>query len=108
MPTSAIPVIDVSQLDRRALGDESLRIELLALFATEVDRLLRQVEAAPSAQVRSDRLLAVIALSRSVGAVRLAESARLLQSQGAGDAADLEPLRAAVAETLAFLGRFSA
>ena len=105
MPTSAVPVIDTAQLDRRALGDESLRVEILALFATEVERLLRQVEDAPDAQIRGDRLRAMTALARNVGAVRLGHVARQLETEIAAEAIDFAPLRQATQETLAYLGQ---
>ena len=104
MPISAAPVLDVLQLHSRAFGDESLKIEILALFVAEAERLLRQVETAPNRQVRGDRLRAMAALARNVGAARLAQAARLLESEIAGDEPDLEPLRQAVSETLAYLG----
>ena len=104
MLTSAVPVLDAAYLDRRSLGDESLKVELLALFVAEVERLLNQVETAANAQVRADRLRAIAALARNVGALRLAQSARMLETQFASDDVDLGPLRESVAEILAYLG----
>src|SRR5688572_8919309 len=99
MPTSAAPLLDAAQLNRRALGDESLKVELLALFVAEVERLLHQVETAADGQVRGDRLRAMTALARNIGAVRLAQAARLAEAQVGASEADLAALRQSVAET---------
>jgi hypothetical protein len=103
MPTEAIPVFDATQLYRATNGDAALQVEVLALFATEVERLMRQVDDAPDPQTRNDRLRALIAVSRNTGASRLAHQARGLETQIAGESPDLAPLRQAVAETLAYV-----
>ena len=46
-PCRKCPVFDPAHLDRRTLGDEALRVGILALFVAEVERLLAQVQAAP-------------------------------------------------------------
>lgn len=102
------PLFDPVQLNRRAMGDESLRTELLALFATEIERLMRQAEFAPDAVTRDDRLRAITASAGSVGAVRLAQTAKLLEAQFTVPDIDLEPLRQVVVETLDYLRRTGA
>lgn len=85
------------------MGDEALRIEILALFLTEIERLLGQVEAAGEAARRAERLHAVTGLARNIGAVRLGEVARDLErrvSRAPQTHVDLEPLRAAVREVV--------
>jgi HPt (histidine-containing phosphotransfer) domain-containing protein len=103
MSVGSAPLFDPTQLDRRAMGDESLRTELLALFATELERLMRQAEFAADAVTRDERLRAISALARSVGAVRLAQTAKLLETQFTVPEIDLDPLRDVVVETLAYL-----
>ena len=103
MSAKNAPLFDSTQLGRRAMGDESLRTELLSLFVTEVERLMRQAEDAPDAVIRDDRLRAISASARGVGAVRLAQTAKLLEAQFTVKDIDLTPLREAIAETLAYL-----
>ena len=43
-------------------------------------------------------------LARNTGALHLAQAARALETQIAAEEPDLEPLRDAVSETLAYLG----
>ena len=105
MPDSAAPVFDRAQLDRRTLGNAALELEILALFVTEAERLLRQVEAAADAGIRDDRLDAMIALARNTGAVQLAQAARALKTKIATADPDLRPLRDAVGETIAHVHR---
>jgi hypothetical protein len=99
------PLLDAAQLKRKTMGDPALQVEVLSLFANEAERLLRQVEDAPDAQVRGDRLRAMIALARNTGATRLAQMARELEIQIATEELDLQPLRATLAETLAYVSR---
>lgn len=103
MTTEATPVLDNAKLHRRTMGDPALQVEMLALFVAEVERLMQQVEDASEPQVRADRLRALIAVSRNIGAARLAEEARGIETQIGSDGPDLAPLRSAVAETLAFV-----
>jgi HPt (histidine-containing phosphotransfer) domain-containing protein len=104
-PTSAVPVIDAAQLHRHTGGNANLQVEVLALFVTEVERLMRQVEDAPSPQVRAERLKALTGVARNVGAALLAQEARALETQIASENPDLMPLRNAVAATLAYVRR---
>lgn len=105
MPTSAIPVLDGVQLKRRTMGDGALQVEVLALFVAELERLMHQLEGATEPRVREDRLQAIIELARDVGAARLAQAARMLETHIGSEQPDLEPLRTAVAETLAVIGQ---
>ena len=100
-----MPLLDAVQLNRKTMGDPALQVEVLSLFATEAERLMRQVEDAPDAQIRGDRLRAMIALARNTGAARLAQVARELEREIVSEELDLQPLRAALGETLAYVGR---
>lgn len=97
------PVFDPAHLDRKTMGDEALRVEILALFVAEVERLLAQVESAPNALVRASRLDAIAGLARNVGARRLAVLSRNLQLSAGRSAAndrELASLRAAIREAV--------
>jgi HPt (histidine-containing phosphotransfer) domain-containing protein len=97
------PVFDPEQLDRQTMGDEALRVEILALFVAEAERLLAQVEQAPDALVRASRLHAMKGLARNVGARRLAEVCRRVErgvESGPADKEALASLRAAVREAI--------
>jgi HPt (histidine-containing phosphotransfer) domain-containing protein len=107
MPPSAVPPFDSVQLNRYTKGNPSLQVEVLALFVAEVERLMRQVEDAPDAQVRGDRLRALFGAARNTGAALIAHEARALETQIAAESPDLSPLRNAVAETLAYIQRSS-
>jgi HPt (histidine-containing phosphotransfer) domain-containing protein len=103
---SGEPVFDAAHLDRQTMGDEALRVEILALFVTEVERLMAQVEAAPDPLVRASRLHAITGLARNVGAQRLAVLCRGLQervARGAAEEDDLADLRAAVEEAVGYI-----
>jgi HPt (histidine-containing phosphotransfer) domain-containing protein len=98
------PLFDAAQLERRVMGDEALRIEVLSLFIAEAERLLAQVEEAPDDLVRASRLQAMANLARNVGAARLADLCRVMQARAergeAGWDAELDRLRAAVDQVL--------
>lgn len=101
----SVPLLDAHQLNRKTMGDPALQVEVLSLFATEAERLMRQVEDAPDAQIRADRLRAMIALARNTGAARLAHVARDLEREIVTEELDLQPLRATLSETLAYVSR---
>lgn len=104
MPTAPLPIIDFTRLAHRSMGSEGLETELLALFEAEAERLLGQAEAAANAEIRVERLHAVVAAARGVGAVRLADAAlAAAQSAGSEAAPDLEPLKSALAEVLGYI-----
>jgi len=98
-----LPVFDTGHLDRQTMGDEGLRVEILALFATEAERLLIQAEKAQDAATLGDRLHAITGLARNVGALRLEQASRGLESDCRAGPADLAPLRQAVVEAIAYL-----
>jgi hypothetical protein len=105
MSTDATPVFDAEKLRRQTLGDETMQVEVLSLFVTEAERLMRQVEAADSSQLRAERLRALIALGRNIGAMRLVQSARMAESHIGDDDPDLSGLRAAISDTVAYVHR---
>lgn len=97
------PVFDAAHLDRQTRGDEALRVEILALFVAEAERLLAQVESAPDHLVRASRLHAMQGLARNVGARRLAALCRKLEhstESGTTDDNELAGLREAVREAI--------
>ena len=42
MPATPAPIFDMRRLERRSLGDPRLKVELLALFMLELERLMIQ------------------------------------------------------------------
>ena len=97
------PLFDAAHLDRQTMGDEALRVEILALFVAEAERLLAQIESAPDQLVRSSRLHAMMGLARNVGARRLAALCRKLEydvGSGSAEGGDLAALRTAVRQTV--------
>ncbi len=103
MPDPDLPVFDDAHLDHQTMGDEDLRIEILALFATEAERLLIQAERAEDAATLGDRLHAIKGLARNVGALRLKQVASSLETDCLAGPADLAPLRHAVMEAIDYL-----
>jgi len=85
------------------MGDEDLRVEILALFTTEAERLLIQAERAEDAATLGDRLHAIKGLARNVGALRLKHVATGLETDCLAGTADLAPLRHAVMEAIDYL-----
>jgi hypothetical protein len=85
------------------MGDETLEVEVLSLFVAEVERLMRQMENATDGAMRRERLQALIGAARNAGAARLAQTARLMETNVAAGEVDLEVLRVVVADTLAFV-----
>ena len=105
MSESIQPVLDPEQLRRQAMGSEAHRREILSLFVAEVERLLQQVERARDAQIRNDRLQAILSLSRSVGAAQLGQVVEKIAAEPDPVAANLEALRTAVEDVVAYIGR---
>jgi hypothetical protein len=101
------PVIDLARLERQTHGDGVMQVEVLALFIAEIERLMKQIEEAATPEIRGDRLQAVASVARNVGARRLASAAQAVQVEIASEAPSLEPLRLAIAETLAYLRQTS-
>ena len=85
------------------MGDEDLRVEILALFTTEAERLLIQAERAEDAATLGDRLHAIKGLARNVGALRLRHVVTGLENDCRAGPADLAPLRHAVVEAIEYL-----
>ena len=88
------------------MGSEAMQVELLALFIAEAERLLDQVAAADTQEIRADRLQALAALARSVGAQRLTRTA-LDTARSFSDGEDLDRLRSSVDEVVGFIRRGS-
>lgn len=105
MNSATPPLIDPVQLNRHTLGNASLQVEVLALFVAETERLMRQVEDAPSPQIREDRLRALIGVAKNTGAAFVVQQARALEKTITAEEVDLAPLRSAVADTLAYVRR---
>jgi hypothetical protein len=105
MAVDTLPIFDAGKLHRQTMGDRSLQVEVLALFVAEAERLMQQVEEARDAALRGERLRGLIALARNIGAVRLAQEARAIETQIGTESPDLAPLRAAVSEAVAFVRR---
>ncbi len=102
-PDPNFPVFDAAHLDRQTRGDEDLRVEILALFISEVERLLTQAERAEDAAMLGERLHAITGLARNVGAMRLKRVASGLENDCRAGPADLAPLRHAVMEAIDYL-----
>lgn len=96
-------VFDDAHLDRQTLGDEDLRVEILALFSSEAERLLIQAERAGGAARLGERLHAIKGLARNVGALRLETVAATLETDCRAGSIDLAPLRHAVMEAIEYL-----
>jgi len=105
MSTEAIPVFDAARLRRQTLGDATMQVEVLSLFVTEAERLMRQVEDAENAQMRGERLRALVALARNIGASRLVQAARMAETHVDDAAPDLDAVRAVLADTVAYVHR---
>jgi hypothetical protein len=103
--SKTVPLLDPVQLNRKTHGDASLQIEVLSLFVTEVERLMRQLEEASDPQIRGDRLRALGAVARNTGAALVAQEARAAEDVIAGQDPDLSALRIAVSDTLAYIRR---
>ncbi len=85
------------------MGDEDLRVEILALFSSEAERLLIQAERAEGTAALGDRLHAIKGLARNVGALRLERVATRLEMDCRAGSTDLAPLRHAVMEVIEYL-----
>lgn len=105
MQAATAPLFDAAQLYRHTRGDPKLQVEVLALFVSEVERLMNQIEDAGNPELRGERLRALIGVCRNTGATRIATEARALETQIATEEPDIAPLRAAVADTLAYVRR---
>ena len=102
-PDRDLAIFDDALLDRRTGGDEDLRVEILALFTTEAERLLIQAETARDAATLGDRLHAITRLAGNVGALRLKHVTTGLENECQSGPVDLAPLRHAVMEAIDYL-----
>jgi hypothetical protein len=78
---------------------------MLSLFVAEVERLMRQIEEAPEPQLRGDRLRALFAVARNAGATLVAHEARALETAIGEETPDMAQLKAAIADTVAYIRR---
>ena len=102
-PAHDLPIFDETHLDHQTMGDESLRVEILALFASEIERLLVQAEREEDSAKLAGRLHAIKGLARNVGARRLQQVVTGLEKDCQAGAADLAPLHEAVLEAIDYL-----
>jgi hypothetical protein len=105
MAVDTAPIFDPEKLRRHTMGDAAMQVEVLSLFVAEAERLMRQVEEAGDSQMRAERLRALVALARNIGAMRLVQQARLAEQHVGEGAPDLEDVRAALSDTLAHVHR---
>ena len=105
MASSTLPVFDALPLQRLTGGNAAMQTERLALFMTEAERLMTQIEAATDLEVRTERVRALSGLSRSVGAVRVAHEAKAVEALVDEEAPDLSALREALTATFLYLTR---
>lgn len=82
------------------MNDPDLEVEILSLFITEVERLMRQIEETDSPAKRVERFHAVTGLARNVGAQELAVIAAGLER---GDSDDIRSIRSAVENVIAYI-----
>lgn len=94
------PILDVAHLQRRTMGDEGMRTELLSLFSVEAERLMRQIEEADTPRLRCDRIIAMREAARDIGARRLEAVAAELARAAPEAPADTFRLRQALLEVL--------
>ena len=101
------PLLDRAHLDAQTFGDADLAREVLSLFEDQCRRLLPALaEASRPAEERADLAHTLKGAALGVGAMRVAEASDAVETglreatTRAGDAADLQALRSAVAETL--------
>ena len=99
MAEDGLPILEFERLQRRTMGSQPLQVEILSLFSTEAERLVRQAGEAEDPQTRSDRLSALGALAHGIGAVRLADAAEKAGRDISG-ALQLDAVESALREVL--------
>jgi HPt (histidine-containing phosphotransfer) domain-containing protein len=79
---AAPPPIDLVRLARQSLGDQDLERELLAMFERQAARIVGQLAAAPSddLKIRADLAHMLKGSALAVGADRVAEAAARLEA----------------------------
>lgn len=95
-----LPILDEHHLKRQTMNDPDLEVEILSLFITEAERLMRQIEATDNPAKRVERFHALKGLARNVGAQKLAAIAASLEE---GDSADIQVIRSAVENVVAYI-----
>ena len=82
------------------MADPDLETEILALFVTEAERLIRQIEETDDVTIRLERIHAIRGLARNIGAQQLATIALNAEH---GDGSDVPAIRAAVDNVIAYI-----
>lgn len=95
-----LPILDEQHLKRQTMDDPDLETEILALFITEAERLVRQIEETRNVQTRLERIHAISGLARNIGARKLAMIASNAQY---GDVSDITEIRAAVENVIEYI-----
>jgi len=97
---SDLPILDEQQLKRQTMNDPDLEVEILSLFITEVERLVKQVEETENTAKRLERFHAIKGLARNIGAQKLAMIAASAEN---GDGGDIQQIRSAVENVIAYI-----
>lgn len=95
-----LPILDEHHLRRQTMNDPDLETEILALFVTEAERLIRQIEDADDTATRLERIHAIRGLARNVGAEKLAKIAAGAEN---ADEPDIQNIRRAVDTVVAYI-----
>lgn len=97
--------VDLVHLARQTFGDAALEAEILALFRGQAPQLLARIESAPDPAARKSAAHTLKGSAQGIGAWTIARHAQAVES---GDIEAVAPLRAAVADTDAFIARLRA
>ena len=95
-----LPILDEHHLRRQTMNDPDLETEILSLFVTEAERLIRQIEGTKDVRTRMERIHAIRGLARNVGAQRLAMIAAVAENC---DETDIRNIRLAVDTVVAYI-----
>ncbi len=102
-PTGA--PVDLTHLARHTLGDQGLEREVLQLFVRQSAIVLNRLDSAESARAVSEQAHTIKGSARGIGAWKVAQAAELVQAEAElGGATSISELRAAVQETIGFIG----
>lgn len=97
---SDLPILDEHHLKRQTMNDPDLETEILALFVTEAERLVKQIEETENIGTRLERIHAIRGLARNVGALKLAKIASNAEN---GDGSEIQQIRSAVDNVIAYI-----
>ena len=97
---SNLPILDEQHLKRQTMDNPDLETEILALFVTEAERLVRQIEESESVRTRLERIHAIRGLARNIGAQKLA---MIAQNAEKGDEFDVREIRTAVENVITYI-----